>query len=101
MMLIFAVRDVKSESYLSLITLATKGLALRGFAEACSDARSPLAQYPSDFMLYELGTYDPSSGRIEAYKVPVWVASASDVVEQLKLAQLVAPKSVDVKEAVQ
>lgn len=87
MMKLYAVRDVKADSFGSPMSIATKGLALRGFADACADERSELAKYPDDYMLYELGTYDPNSGTVASHSVPEFVVSARSVVDQLKLSR--------------
>lgn len=87
MLRVYAVRDVKADAFGSLIVCPTKGLALRAFADACADQRSPMAQYPEDYNLYELGTFEPNSGELVGHKVPVHVASASSVVETLREAR--------------
>ncbi|WNK12978.1 MAG: nonstructural protein [Microvirus sp.] len=78
MLKIFAVRDVKAEAYGALICVMTKGLASRAFVDACSDSRSPMAQYPSDYSLYELGEFDPNSGAVSGHKLPVYIMSATE-----------------------
>lgn len=84
MLKIYAVRDVKADAYGTLICCPTKGLALRAFADACADPRSPMAQYPSDYTLYELGTFDPASGSVTGHKVPEYVASAVETIAKSK-----------------
>lgn len=87
MLKVFAVRDVKADAYGNLICVQTSGLALRAFADACADSRSPMAQYPEDYSMYELGTFDPSTGVISGHRLPVLVATASSVIEQLRIAR--------------
>lgn len=92
-MKLFAIRDVKSDAFGPVMTLETRGIALRGFADAVSNPKSDYARYPEDFMMYEIGEYDPSSAQVSAYKVPVLVVTAQAVVEQLQNARR-APGSV-------
>lgn len=79
MLKIFSVLDVVSEAYGAPIVCPTRGIALRSFTDACNQEGSPMKQYPTDFKLYELGTFDNTSGTIEGHKVPVFVASAHSV----------------------
>lgn len=87
---IYAVWDEKAEAYGSLICCATAGLAARAFSDACADSRSPMAQYPGDYKLVELGTFDPNSGAVVGHVQPVFITSASATLAQLraKAAQL-------------
>lgn len=91
MLNVFAVRDVKAECFGSLMVLPTRGLAIRSFTDACRDARSPMAQYPSDYSLYELGTYDDVSGQIVSHSVPVFLAAASDFVQHVPSSEQPVP----------
>lgn len=79
-MKLYAVRDVKAEAYGAPMSIATRGLALRSFGDACLAPKSELGRFPSDYMLYELGTWDPNSGSIVAHNVPVFIASASEMI---------------------
>ncbi|WNK13523.1 MAG: nonstructural protein [Microvirus sp.] len=79
MLKIFSVRDVKGEAYGALMCVATVGLAMRAFTDACNAPGSPLADYPADYSLYELGTFDPNSGTVAGHKVPSFIASAVEV----------------------
>lgn len=88
MMRLFAVRDVKSESFGAPFSIATVGLALRGFSDACTSGKSDLSKYPADYMLYELGTYEPNTGTIVCHNVPVFVASATEMIEKQRAERL-------------
>lgn len=87
MMKLFAVRDVKSDSFTAPFSVVTRGIALRAFSDACADERSDFAKYPEDYTLYEIGSYDPNSGMVTALPLPLIVASAYSVCEQLKIAR--------------
>lgn len=84
MMKLYAVRDVKADAFGAPMSISTKGLALRSFADACVDKNSELAKYPADYMLYELGEYEPNSGKIVSHEIPVFVASATEMVAKAK-----------------
>lgn len=85
MLKVFAVRDVKADAYDDfLIVCPTVGLAKRSFMEAVAAPNSRLAKYVNDFMLYELGEFDPNSGSIKGLSVPVFIMSAVDAHSALK-----------------
>lgn len=86
MMKLFAVRDVKSESYGAPLSIVNTAMALRGFTDACCAPGSELAKYPNDYMLYELGTWEPNSGEIVGHKHPIFVKSASEAIAAAKSA---------------
>lgn len=83
-MKLFAVRDIKADSYGAPISVATRGLALRSFSDVCLDARSEIAKYPEDYSLHELGEYDPNSGVITPHPSPKHVASAVEMISAAK-----------------
>lgn len=86
-MRLYAVRDVKADSFGAPISVATEGLARRSFVDACQDSRSELSKYPEDYMLYELGEYEPNSGLIIPHQLPKHVMSA---IEAVKVREVVA-----------
>ncbi len=79
---IFAVFDAKAAAYGSPMFVPTRGLALRSFSDVVADKGSMLAKHPGDYSLYQLGTYDPNSGKLVALSEPDFVVSASDMVQQ-------------------
>lgn len=87
-MKLFAVRDVKADAFGAPVSLQTRGLALRGFRDVCARGESDMARYPSDYMLYELGEYEPNTGRLVGHPVPVFVASAVEMIEAIKAERL-------------
>lgn len=84
MLKVFAVRDVKADAFGSLICVSTQGLATRSFLDACLNPQSPMAQYPEDYSLYELGEYDPNSGSVIGHKLPVLICTASELLARSK-----------------
>lgn len=80
---LFAVRDVKADSFGAPMAIATEGLARRSFLEACLQANSELAKYKDDYILYEIGEYDPNSGSITGvHPAPRLIISASGILAQ-------------------
>lgn len=64
---VYSIYDSKAEAYLRPFFTTTKGLALREFVAAANETGQPLNMYPSDYTLFEMGTYDTQSGRIEMH----------------------------------
>jgi len=80
MLKIFAVFDVKAAQFGTPIFCINRGVALRNFSDVCAKPDSMLCQHSGDYSLYELGEYDPSTGKIDALVPPAIFVSASDVV---------------------
>jgi len=76
---LFAVRDVKADTFGAPMAIPTEGLAVRSFTEAVLAPNSDLAKYKEDYMLYEIGTYEPNCGLVTALPVPRFIVSASSV----------------------
>lgn len=63
-MLMFTVRDRKAGTFNRPFFELNKVQALRAFSTACKQAESPFSQFPDDFELLYLGTFDQRTGRI-------------------------------------
>jgi len=70
----FAVYDVKAEAYGAPMFIATEGIALRSWAAACTSPKSPFAEHPTDYKLFEIGSWDPRTGRLESLVQPRFLA---------------------------
>lgn len=66
MMRLFSVYDSKANTYLPPFLLANDKLAIRAFAHAANDKATDIGKYPTDFCLFEIGTYDDQSGFVQA-----------------------------------
>lgn len=78
---LYAIRDVKADAFVSLMDIATEGLARRTFVESCMNPKSDLSRYPADYMLYEMGEYDLNSGLVTALlPTPKLIMTASAAV---------------------
>ncbi len=63
---IFSVFDEKAEAFLPPFFLPTVGMAVRSFSECVNDREHMFGKHPSDYTLFELGSFDDSSGCITA-----------------------------------
>ncbi len=67
---VYTVYDSKAKYYLKPFITTSKGEAVRQFIAACNDPQHPFFQYAADFTLFELGTFDPQTGRIDTLGTP-------------------------------
>lgn len=82
MLKVYSVRDIKADAFDErLMCLPTVGIAERGFIEACLNPKSDMSQYPADYSLFEIGTYEPNTGALTAHQPsPIYVLSAVEAI---------------------
>lgn len=76
---IYSIRDSKGDVFNPPFYAKTHGEAEREFTMACRRENSPAAQFPEDYDLYFIGTYDNTSGKIQANDTPQHVVKAVQV----------------------
>lgn len=78
---IIAVRDSKADAFGRPFFVASTGIAIRSFDDEVNrkDNENQMFNHPSDFALYELGTYDDSTAMIECYPQPKLLVQADQV----------------------
>jgi len=74
----YSVYDMKIETYAKPFYQLTRGEALRSWTELANDANSQnmVSKHPADFVLFEVGEYDESTGRFENLNAPFSLGSA-------------------------
>lgn len=83
-LLVFAVHDRVVESFGSPFTAQTDAEAKRMFMGAASDPDTYLAKNPQDFSLYQVGTFNNSTGELTAVTPVVFVCSTDEVLNRVK-----------------
>lgn len=78
---IFTVYDSKVETYQSPFFAIHKGYALRDFEKVANDKSTSIGQYPSDYTLFAIGTFDTSTGKINQYEAKQSLGVASEFVK--------------------
>lgn len=76
----FAVRDMKAEHFLKPFVDTSTANAIRGFSSLANEEKSAFNQFPDDFCLYELGSFDEQSGSTEILASPVNLGPARQFV---------------------
>ena len=81
---IISVKDTAAQAFGRPIFVPAIAVALRGFRDEInrSDSKDDLSRHPDDFELYEIGTFDDSTGIIEVIE-PRLVARAKDLKDNL------------------
>ena len=72
---IYAVRDVKADAFMQIMSFANDAVASREFGNVVQNKESYLARHPEDYALYRLGSCDETSGELTP-QLPAQVVSA-------------------------
>lgn len=74
----YSVYDSKALVYGQPMFISAVGSALRSFADLCNDPQSLVCKHPTDFVLFEIGEYDDSTGVVTPTMPFVNLGMASD-----------------------
>jgi len=88
---VFAVHDTKAQAFLQPFYSPSAGSALRAFSDAVNDKQCPFNKHPSDYMLYEIGSYDDGTASLDRLEVVKLMGCASDFID-------LTPKTPDISE---
>jgi len=76
-MMMFSILDIKAAAYRPPMFFVSKGVAIRAFAKACTEKDTDFSNFPTDFILCELGTFDETTGKLVSFE-PVHICKALD-----------------------
>jgi len=79
---LFTVYDSKVESYQKPFVAEHKGHAIRDLERVVNDNTTTIGQYPSDFTLFEIGSFDSSTGEIKMHEAKISLGVASQYVNK-------------------
>lgn len=83
--MLFSLFDIKACSFGSLIALENADVARRNFVMSMlSPEKSPVKDFPDDYILYEMGGFDNHTGEITVHPCPVKVMTGFEAVEEAK-----------------
>ena len=77
-LVVYSIRDSKSEIFSQPMYMVTPGVAIRMFGDEVGNPNSNLNKHPEDFALFRLGQFDDSTGALESEVQPVQIALALD-----------------------
>lgn len=72
---VYTILDIKAATAEALYVLRTDAEARRGFEEIATDGKSKISQYPEDFALFKVGTWDDEKMALMEL-APICVAKA-------------------------
>lgn len=72
----FSVYDVKAGAYLPQFVSQSAGTAVRSFEAEVNREGSDFGKYAEDFTLFELGTWDPNTGKSDDLKAQLSLGTA-------------------------
>lgn len=78
----YSIRDAKGEIYHPPFFKNTHGEAERDFTQLVRDPKTQPGQFPEDFDLYHLGTYDNQTGKLASLDSPQHMIKAIDVTQR-------------------
>lgn len=67
---VFCIYDSKAEAYMNPFFQKNDAMALRSVRQAVADPNTTFHQFPMDFTLFYLGTYDDASAEFDLLTVP-------------------------------
>lgn len=79
-LIVYAVRDRAVDCFNQPFFSVARAAATRAFADEVNRQGSPSNSHPEDYDLYELGTYDDSSGALVPLTRPLQVAVGKELV---------------------
>lgn len=83
--MLFSMFDVKASNFGPLMTLENADVARRMFVTSIlSGQESLVTKFPDDFILYEMGGFDNSTGQFCIHPAPIKVMSGFEAVESAK-----------------
>lgn len=78
---VYAIYDTGISTWFPPLFFRNKGEALRWFSETVNNAESKLSKYPSDFTLFELGTWNDDNCKFTLLSTPVSIGMAIEFVK--------------------
>lgn len=77
MKILVTLYDRATEAYAPIMTVHTRGEAIRSFRQAVNDPQTPINSNPTDYELYVVGTFNDQTGEITPCD-PEMIARAED-----------------------
>jgi len=80
MLKIFSIHDVKAKCYVHPFFLPERGMAARSFSDCVNSSEHQFGQHPHDYTLFEMGTFDDSTGIITPHNSPLSVGNGLEFI---------------------
>lgn len=81
---LYSIFDTKANKYGPIISFENDNTAIRSFMEMLisGDRNSLLALYPTDYLLFCVGTYDQDTGIVNSIPAPAHIISGFEAVQR-------------------
>lgn len=76
---VYTIKDAKSNTFANPFYSINHNTAIRSFNQAANDPQTTIHQYPEDFSLYYLGTFNDENADFKAEQTPQFVANPTTV----------------------
>lgn len=80
----YALFDSRNDSFMPPFTASHQGEAIRGVVLGLRSGKPLFAQFPKEFSLYQVGSFESSSGELIALVPPKHIANVQALAEQDK-----------------
>lgn len=78
----FSVYDSKVKAFGPVFFQNAAGAAVRDFSDACNSEKTVFYKHPSDYVLYEIGLWDDSTGELSSISPHINLGIGSSFVER-------------------
>lgn len=78
---VFSIYDSAIKTWMPPIYARNNGEMIRNFSDACNASDSKLSKHPSDYSLFEIGTFDDDKCVFSLLKTPVRLCLALDFIK--------------------
>lgn len=79
---VYAIYDAKAAAFNPPFFMATDALAIRAAQDTVSDPKTIFNRHPDDFVLYQVGVFNDSTGEIVGYSPALHVVAFAELVVQ-------------------
>lgn len=77
---VFSIRDSKIDAFMRPFFAQTTQEGMRIWEDSINQGDTGFSRHPEDYCLFELGTFDPYTGSIEAYIQPKSLGLAAEFI---------------------
>lgn len=76
---VFSVFDSKVGAYMTPFFMRSTGEAIRAMLTTARDSSTQFSKYPSDYTLFEIGSYDDQSAKFDMPESPFSLGLVSEI----------------------
>lgn len=81
---LYSIYDLKARVYTAPVAIGHDEEATRMFADLCSDKNTPQGKHPEDYVLWNVGRWDQTTGAIHQEKSYVVISGTAATIKEMK-----------------